>query len=307
VLAGTVFTFTQFNMPNLLKKWFKQAEEINSDTVKRLETASFRLPVGQVLAKLGWDASSLVAGIGLELSPDNRRVIRGQFFLRGQLERETITLQANNLWPAADAEVKMHITMPDGYTFRFNSGTLCSDMVACEDYKHYFTRGDNIIPPTDWGKFKLGETAIRAVCHLDKSSNGASGPAIKTTVLIFPRSVEEMMEISDHTQSPAWPGLRILEAQCAFAPDIGQWKDPACPIFMTGSPLTDAPNAPSIQEIRHRIAAVMRSAKRPTACTSGKALKTQWNKAINDVEALERDPTITWPAAPRQPAEQGNN
>ena len=294
-------------MPVLAKKWFQQTSEINCDYVKRLETASFGFPVAQTLAKLGWDANSLTAGVGLELSSDNRHVKRGQFFLRGQLTREPISLQANYLWREADVAVKMHVTIPDGSAFQFLSGTLSSDLIAAEDFRHYFTRGEDVIPPTDWNRLHIGETTLRAICHLDKGSNGNTGPAAKTTVLIFPKSREEMSEVSDGTQSAAWPGIRILEATCPFSPVNPLWKDPICPIFVIGAQLSEAPNAPPLQEIRHHIAAIMRSAKRATACTTGRSLRTQWEKARTDVEALEQDPHITWPEAARPPADQGKN
>jgi len=43
----------------------------------------------------------------------------------------------------------------------------------------------------------------------------------------------------------------------------------------------------------------MRTAKRPTVCTKLKALERQWKKALEDVEELEQEPTITWPTVQR--------
>jgi hypothetical protein len=43
----------------------------------------------------------------------------------------------------------------------------------------------------------------------------------------------------------------------------------------------------------------MRSARLPTACTSGVSLARQWTKALADIEKLEKEPTITWPDAER--------
>ncbi len=42
-----------------------------------------------------------------------------------------------------------------------------------EKYKHYFAKDGNVILPTDWSANKLGETSMRALCHLDKNSNAA--------------------------------------------------------------------------------------------------------------------------------------
>jgi hypothetical protein len=43
----------------------------------------------------------------------------------------------------------------------------------------------------------------------------------------------------------------------------------------------------------------MKSARLPTACTSGVSLARQWTKALSDIERLEKEPTITWPDAER--------
>jgi hypothetical protein len=105
-------------------------------------------------------------------------------------------------------------------SFRFNDGTTASDPLACENYKHHFAKNGNVILPTDWSANKLGETCMRALCHLDKNSNAAPGPRPKTTLLLIPRSVDDMIQLSDNTQNPAWPGLRILQSTSEFFPKI---------------------------------------------------------------------------------------
>ena len=293
-------------MPVLAKKWFREKGEFPPGLAKNLQVASFGSPVTQTLVKLGWDGR-LIAGIGLELSPDNRHTLRGEFFLRGQFTREAISVQASNLWPNVDPAISLQLVLPDAASFSFRSGNLCSDLIACEDFKHKFTKGGTVILPPDWAANGIGETAMRAVSHLDKASNGHEGPQAKTTILLFPRSVDDLIQLSDHTQSPAWPGLRVLEATCHFFPSPDDWADPICPLFQFGSPPTEAPNLPSSQEIKFQIAATMRSAKRATACTNYKGLAKHWEKALDDVEAMEKDPTITWREERRIAPEQGSD
>jgi hypothetical protein len=55
------------------------------------------------------------------------------------------------------------------------------------------------------------------------------------------------------------------------------------------------------------VAAIMRSAKRPTVCTKQKALQKQWEKALENIEELEKEPSISWPEAPRHAPAKGNN
>jgi hypothetical protein len=182
---------------------------IPTDLIKKLDIASFGMPVSTTLTELGSDGI-LVAAVGLQLSPDNRQVQRGQFLLcgqfllRGNLTKEPIEIQANILWPSAEPDIFLTITLSDGAAFLFNSSNLCSDLIVCEDYSHSFPQNNRVIVPSEWKDKGVGETAMRAVCHLDKTSNGRLGPCIKVTTLIFPRSVDKMIQLCNATQSPAW-------------------------------------------------------------------------------------------------------
>jgi hypothetical protein len=285
-------------MPVAAKKWFRQTEEMSTDLAKKLSTSSFGIGVMDTLESLGWDGKS-VAAVGLELTPDNRRVKRSQFLLLGARSREPVGLAANKLFPEADPAITMTITIPEGSAFRFNGGTMSSDLLPCESYKIFFAKAGNIIFPTDWATNKIGETCMRAVCHLDKASNTGTGPKPKTTLLLFPRSAEEMSLLSDSTQSPAWPGIRILQVTGEFFPKMPNWKDPICPLLLLGGMYHDAPHLPSLADIRFHVSATMRSARLPTACTSNTSLARQWSKALADIDRLEKEPTITWPEAER--------
>ena len=64
-------------MPVATKKWFKQTEELSTDLAKKLSTSSFGIGAMDTLESLGWDGKS-VAAVGLELTPDNRRVKRSR-------------------------------------------------------------------------------------------------------------------------------------------------------------------------------------------------------------------------------------
>lgn len=293
-------------MPSLLKKWFHAIGDLPQDVAKKLETAGFGLPVFQTFLNIGWD-SKLVAAVGLELSPDNKRITRGQFLLRGPLSREPVSLQACKLFPSVDPAITLTIHIPDGASFLFNSGTLCSDYLPLEDFKHHYSKGNTVILPTDWEVNGISDTCMRAIAHLDKASNGAQGPRIKTTILLFPRSTEELNQVSNGTQSPAWPGIRILQATCEFFPKFAAWGDPICPLILRGSPRDAAPNLPSGDEIRFHVAAVMKSARVPTSCTTNRGLAKQWARALEDVEAMEKEPSITWPTISRPVAEQGSS
>jgi hypothetical protein len=61
-------------MPVALKKWFKQNSDIHTEVALRLTTNSFGAGVADVASSLDWDGRP-AATVGLELSPDNKRVV----------------------------------------------------------------------------------------------------------------------------------------------------------------------------------------------------------------------------------------
>jgi hypothetical protein len=69
-------------MAPLDKKWFAGDDELPELIAETLEVTSLDRPLNSALGRNGWDGK-IAAGIGLELSSDNRSVKGGQFFIRG--------------------------------------------------------------------------------------------------------------------------------------------------------------------------------------------------------------------------------
>jgi hypothetical protein len=90
--------------------------------------------------------------------------------------KEPVTVPANKLFPDADPSITMNITIPDGTSF--NDGITTSDLLAWENYKHHFAK--------DWSAYKLGETSMRALGHLDKNSNAKSSTKSSIDYTQFP-------------------------------------------------------------------------------------------------------------------------
>ncbi len=130
---------------------------------------NFATPVSYKLANFDWDGKQ-IATVGLEFTPDNRPVARGQFILHGLFTKEPVILQANKLFPEADLDITLMVFIPYGREFRFNLSTLGSDLLACENFNHHLSRGKRIIFPTKRA------ANMRAVTHLDKTSNRKNDP-----------------------------------------------------------------------------------------------------------------------------------
>lgn len=283
-------------MAPLDRKWFRGSGDIPAALAEMLEITSLGSPVTNTLTALGWDGTTAIASVGLELSPDNKHVLRAQLVLRGHLAAEPITLSAATIWGGASKEVTLQIDVPEGGCFHFNSGGLASNFLACEETKFVFLKLEQVVPQTDWAEAGVCEFAIRCVAHLCNNSNN-EGPLLKYHVQLVPLSVAELHKQEPASASSAWPGFMLAEGTCRFFPGADQtnWHDPICPLLCRGSHRSKAPYLPTDDEIRFSIAALMRTAKLPVHCKTANEWRKQYATATADIASLECDPTITWP------------
>ena len=136
-------------MAPLDNRWFVGPEDISDEYAAALEVASFGYPVANTLGKIGWDGK-LTAAIGLELSPDNSTVARGQLILRGKLADEPTIFQASKLWEAADKEAMVNIIFPNGAEFDFAGGRMHSEYLPNDGIKMAVSKGNSPVLPADW-------------------------------------------------------------------------------------------------------------------------------------------------------------
>jgi hypothetical protein len=148
--------------------------------------------------------------------------------LRGLATKDPVEIQANNLWSTAQPDVKLTITIPDGAAFKFTSGNLASDYVAAEDVRHSFSKNGTAIVPTEWANYGVGEIAIRAVCHLDKSSN-VRGPCIKVTFLVFPTQHRRAHGAQCGDSEPSLAGCTCPREHVRFCPQNPGLEGPLLP------------------------------------------------------------------------------
>jgi hypothetical protein len=204
------------NSAELNKKWFTGNDDLPEIIAENLEVISLGRQLNAILGKNGWDGKA-AAGIGLELSNDNKSVKSGQFFLRGPLSAEPGQIQASKLWERATQDALVTFRFPHGGEFDFSNGTLASEYLEGEAVKISVERDKQVVAQEDWQKIGITKFSLRLVAYLDKLSN-KNGPKIKFNLLFFPAGREEMEEISDAVQGPAWPGVKILEGHAALFP-----------------------------------------------------------------------------------------
>jgi len=296
-------------MPPLHKKWFKNEGDINAAMAKAI-LANDLVGVNAVLGKFGWQGAR-GAGIAIELTPDNKRAARAQFFLHGVLTEDTATVAASKIWEKADRAATVSITIPPGQEFSFVNGSLASEYVQQEAFKFSCRKNDSVILPTDYQAHGIGNITLRAVAYLDKSSNGANGPKIKFTVLVFPASEEDMLEMSDLAADVGWPGVKLLEgsAELCPPPPVEGWGCPMLPIVIPATNPEAMTGFPSGGELRFAIAKVMATARLPVPCTAAAPMHKRWQKLIDDPSSMEeRIPSVIWPVPQNPPAQpEGKN
>jgi hypothetical protein len=282
------------------KRWFSGQDDLPEMVAENLEVISFGRALNAVLGKNGWDGKA-AAGIGLELASDNRAVKNGQFFIRCPLSSDQGQVQASKLWERVAADAVVSFKFPHGGEFDFSGGSLASEYLEGEAVKIEVERGGQQVPAEEWPQIGITQFSLRLVAYMDKLSNKNS-PKVNFNLLFYPASREQMEEIADMVQGPAWPGVKILEGHTALFPGAPQdrWGYPIYPILCTGTRFELAPNLPNSQEMRYAIAKIMATARLPIPCANQGTMRRKWTQIQTDPEAYEeRTPAVVWP----QPAE----
>jgi hypothetical protein len=277
-------------------KWFSGRADLPLVIIENLVTTSLGQPANATLGRNGWDGK-LVAGVGLELSNDNRTVRAGQFFIRGQLSEDQGEIQASKLWSKAAKDALVKFRFPHGGEFDFSGGTLASDYMDGESAKITIERDGQQVPREEWARIGITPFSLRLIAHLDKTSNKTE-PKVKFTLLFFPAQKDDMEEMSDAAQGPAWPGVKILEGNAALFPQapVGGWGCPIYPLLCIGAPLSQSPVTPSGEHLRFAIGKIMAAARLPVPCANGGTMRKKWEKLQEDPDSYdERVPTVAWP------------
>ena len=293
-------------MPDLHEKYFEGSGEIGADKVKDLWTKGNKEAIVETLTRSGWEGQ-LIATVTLRVSVDGERVEDGQFNIRGNLCKEKVKVQAAKIWEKAEEDVTLEVEMPPGEMFAFEGGHLYSEYLDQERVKFRILKDGKILTENEKKENGVGDFCLRAIIHLAKTSNSASGPNMKITVLVHHLGAEGIMNLSGATQSPSWPGIKLLEGQCQLFPPAAarSWGAPFLPLLNIADRAENSSRIPDGAQLRFAMAEIMRTAARPTGCVSIGGLKKYVSRMLKDREAAApNEPTITWPVA-AQPGRGG--
>ena len=274
-------------MPPLDENLFNGSRDLTLAEAKKLETLCRGEPIDLTLHTFGWGANQLTAGVLVDLSPDNLRVVSSSLFIRGPLLEQSITIQAAKAWPRADKAVNLHLTLPSADKFSYASGGVCSDFLSSDGVSFSFSKADSngsaarpLIRP-EWEGNGVGQFCLRLVGHITKAPRNSADVAValKATVLLFPETPAALAERSDASQDPSWPGIKVLEAECPLLPNAQKdapWGCPILPLLITGASFADVPQLPDGEHLRFAIASVLSQAVRPEAHVKASTLQEHW-------------------------------
>jgi len=292
----------------LPKTLFSGAEEISENDKNKIFVNNFSESIEAVLSEFSWDGK-IVGTIGLTISSDGKKIENGRFIPRGTLEAKTIKMAAADIWVNADETVILSIKLPRAEIFKYTEGGLYSQYVdegAVNYTLHSVVEGKTPVPILDQEKadWNVGNFCLRQICYISKSSTAKGGVVLSWTVLIFPRAKEQLLQASDLTASPSWPGLRLITGEMALGPKpTTTWRCPVLPLLRSNS---EENRTPSGQSLRHAIGAIMRKAGRPDILLDGQSLDSRWKEIAERPQDFKEKPSlIDWPEQAEPESESG--
>jgi hypothetical protein len=279
---------------------FTGQEEIRDEDVLRAEVTNFSTSDKEALTRFGWKGET--AGyIGLRLSPDNRRVDAANLKVVGPLEKHEVRIEAKKLWQGVDTGVAITLQLREAEMFNFTEGGMWSDYVEAGNIVHSATiTKDGVTTPIMDARrstYGIGQFSVRMVCIIAKSSSVKKGVMLAYTILMYPAGKDEMLEISEHANSAAWPGIKIAEGEFTLIPRaLVNWQNPVVPLILPGTNFQTHPFSPPAEDLRRAIASVMRRCIQPECCKTLNALTKAWERAETcPEEFLEKQGPVTWP------------
>jgi hypothetical protein len=295
-----VFTSVDNNntMGVLPKTLFSGTDNISESDKRKIFVNNFSDNIESVLGEFLWDGTA-AGTIGLTISDDGKKVESGRFITRGVLEAKTIKMAASNIWVGADESLILSVKLPRAELFRFSEGGLYSQYVDEDSVNHTLhsvKEGQTPIPilPGDKEEWSVGNFCIRQVCCISKNSTARGGVLLTWTVLIFPRAKEQLLEASDLTSSPSWPGLRLISGEMPLMPrPTTAWGCPVLPILRSNNEDRTIPNGATL---RHAVGAIMEKTSGTDIMRDVQQLDTRWKTiADNPLNFTEKPVSVNWP------------
>ena len=129
-----------------------------------------------------WDGSA-VAGITLQTSPDNKKIVASRMFVAGTLMQNRKELKASRLFVDADKDLKISYIIEESSMFTFKSGTTIGDYLEDDKVDWEVLKkgpsGTTTIDSSEYEDNKIGDFCLRPFLVPLSSSRA------KLTILAF--------------------------------------------------------------------------------------------------------------------------
>ena len=289
---------------------FTGEAQICETDILNCEAKNLGTSIEDILTDFGWGGKA-VGCVILHLSPDNGRVVKGTFQLKGTEETQ-YKFQANKFWANADSKVMVSIQLPALDGFSFTDGGLTSDFLPDEEVIHFFHAnreggGSSPILAGNLANWGIGRFCLRLVCHVAKSSGVKNGVKIKYTAMLFPATAASLHKMSHLSSMPGWPGFKLGEGECPVMPTpTVQWGCPILPILSLAVTFEVCDTVPSAALLQQALAGIMSQCGLPETARGAKSLAEKWDRLTkNPAEYATKPPPVCWPVTAAPPAETG--
>ena len=252
-----------------------------------------------VLDDFEWDGS-VVTGITLQTSPDNKKIVGGNLFMAGELMKGFREIRANRLFPDVDKDFRISYQIEEASIFSFKSGSMIGELVDDDrimwNVIKKTSRGNTELDINDYGTNNIGSFSVRPyVVPLSPTK-------ARITVLVFPLHKADLEAQHAHWRKAAFPGLELLQCDVDLFPLVNTdtskaWGCPFIPLLHLGGSFEDQPHLPPTDDIRAAISANLRTDVVPTTKRDLRTLAAAWTavQESGPSKLKERLPDTLWP------------
>ena len=261
------------------------------------------------LDNFNWNGE-VVAGITLETSPDNTKVVASKMFVTGDLMKANKEINANRLFIDAPKDLRITYSIEDAGVLTFNNGTLIGDFLEDSSISWGVIKKaggtSSVIAEAEYEVNKIGHFTLRPFLVI-------LSPTIARIVIhAYPLSLVELQAGHPLCGKASFPGLELARFEVDLAPQTNEetgkaWGCPLTPLIYLGGDPKESPNLPSTAEIKARISSTLRSGIMPVTKRDLRTLATAWAiiKESGPSKLVEKAPDPMWPLWTMETQQQG--
>ena len=175
--------------------------------------------------------------IGLSLSNNNKRVIKGRMFLIGSLCKEKKEAAAK-FWNNQE-QLSLVFSLDDCSIFNFPNGGLVSELVDGSTIPHCFQRGEEPVPS---GTLPDTIVGFSVKCFIIPTRDTYA----KLIILLFPLPKDMLLELHPLSSNPLFPGLTLFSGEFPLIPQSANppleknWVSLFAPAILPGALFDDS-------------------------------------------------------------------